>query len=132
VTPPVHVSGALTNADYARSGVPRGTNGTVFIAFRVRSDGRVDRCRVVRSSGNTTIDRETCRLVERRFRFRPARDAAGRAIDFALQTDFTWHPRYHGLCRIGAAAVRFVAGSRSAGTALESRRLRTREANPCA
>jgi protein TonB len=93
VTPPVHVSGALTNADYARSGVPRGTNGTVFIAFRVRSDGRVDRCRVVRSSGNATIDRETCRLVERRFRFRPARDAAGRAIDFTLQTDFTWQPR---------------------------------------
>lgn len=93
VTPPVHVSGALTNADYARSGVSRGTNGTVFIAFRVRSDGRVDRCRVVRSSGNATIDGETCRLVERRFRFRPARDAAGRAIDFTLQTDFTWRPR---------------------------------------
>jgi protein TonB len=92
-TPPVHISGALTNADYARSGVAKGTTGTVFIAFRVRSDGRVDRCRVVRSSGNATIDRETCRLVERRFRFRPARDAAGRAIDFTLRTDFTWRPR---------------------------------------
>jgi protein TonB len=92
-TPPVHISGALTNADYARSGVAKGTTGTVFIAFRVRSDGRVDRCRVVRSSGNATIDRETCRLVERRFRFRPARDAAGQAIDFTLRTDFTWRPR---------------------------------------
>ena len=92
-TPPVHIAGALTNADYARSGVPRGAAGTVLIAFRVRSDGTVDRCSTIRSSGNSTIDRETCRLVEQRFRFRPARDASGQAIDFTLRTDFTWRPR---------------------------------------
>jgi protein TonB len=92
-TPPVHIAGALTDADYARSGVPRGAGGTVVIGFRVRSDGRVDNCTTVRSSGYAIIDRATCRLVERRFRFRPARDANGRAIDFALRTDFTWRPK---------------------------------------
>jgi protein TonB len=91
--PPVHIAGALTDADYRRSGLPRGASGTVLIGFRVRADGRVDRCSTVRSSGYAVIDRETCRLVERRFRFRPARDAAGRAIDFTLRTDFTWWPR---------------------------------------
>jgi protein TonB len=92
-TPPVHVAGALTDADYRRSGLPRGAAGTVTIGFRVRSDGGVDRCRVVRSSGYAEIDRATCRLVEQRFRFRPARDVAGRAIDFMVNTDFTWRPR---------------------------------------
>jgi protein TonB len=92
-TPPVHIAGALTDADYRRAGLPQGAAGTVLISFRVRSDGTVDRCSTVRSSGYAIIDRETCRLVERRFRFRPARDAAGQPIDFTLRTDFTWRPR---------------------------------------
>lgn len=92
-TPPVHIAGALTDRDYARSGLPRGAAGTVQVSFRVRSDGQVDNCRTVRSSGYEIIDRQTCRLMEQRFRFRPARDAAGRPIDFTLRTDFTWRPR---------------------------------------
>ena len=92
-TPPVHIAGALTDADYRRSGLPKGASGTVLISFRVRADGTVDRCDTVRSSGYAIIDRETCQLVEQRFRFRPARDAAGHPIDFTLRTDFTWRPR---------------------------------------
>ena len=92
-TPPIHIAGALSDADYKRSGLPRGAGGTVVIAFRVRSDGGVDRCSVVRSSGYATIDTATCRLVEQRFRFRPARDTSGHAIDYTLRTDFTWLPR---------------------------------------
>lgn len=93
VTPPVRIAGELTHADYARTNPPRGAAGTVFIAFRVRTDGRVDSCRVVRSSGYDILDRATCRLVEQRFRFRPARDAQGRPIDYELRTNFTWEPR---------------------------------------
>jgi protein TonB len=93
VTPPVHIAGALSNADYARAGLPRGAQGTVVIGFRVRSDGAVDSCRTVRTSGYAAIDEATCRLVEQRFRFRPAQDAAGHPIDYAENTDFTWRPR---------------------------------------
>ena len=92
-TPPVRIAGALTHADYARANPPRGAAGTVFIAFRVGTDGSVDRCRVVRSSGYEVFDSATCRLVEQRFRFRPARDPRGRAVDYELQTNFTWEPR---------------------------------------
>jgi len=93
VTPPVHIAGALSNADYARAGLPRGAQGTVVIGFRVRADGGVDGCHTVRSSGYAAIDHATCRLVEQRFRFRPAQDAAGRPVDYAENTDFTWRPR---------------------------------------
>nr|WP_166180137.1 TonB family protein [Altererythrobacter segetis] len=92
-TPPVHIAGALTDADYRRAGLPQGAAGTVLISFRVRRDGSVDRCSTVRSSGYAIIDRETCQLVEQRFRFRPARDSANNPIDFTLRTDFTWRPR---------------------------------------
>ena len=37
-------------------------------------------CEVVKSSGSAELDGTTCRLIERRFRYRPARDAQGRAI----------------------------------------------------
>ena len=93
VTPPVRVEGALTHADYRRARPPEGAAGTVRVSFRVRSDGRVDRCSVVRSSGFAVFDEATCRLIERRFRYRPARDAGGRAIDWTIRTEYTWTPR---------------------------------------
>ncbi|MGZ3233724.1 MAG: energy transducer TonB [Croceibacterium sp.] len=93
VTAPVHISGALTDADYRRSELPKGAAGTVVIAFRVRSDGGVDNCSTVRSSGYAAIDSETCRLVEQRFKFRPAHDLWNHPMDFTLRTDFTWRPR---------------------------------------
>ena len=63
------------------------------LGFRVRSDGGVDNCTVVGTSGYDAIDAATCRLVEQRFRFRPALDTAGRPVDYNLRTDFTWWPR---------------------------------------
>ena len=92
-TPPVRIAGALTNADYRRTRPPQGAAGTVVVSYRIRSDGRVDRCTVLRSSGYAVLDEATCRLIEQRFRFEPARDAAGRAIDWNVRTDYTWRPR---------------------------------------
>jgi protein TonB len=93
MTPPVRVAGALTDADYRRTRPPEGAAGTVVVGFRVRADGAVDRCIVLRTSGYEVLDSATCRLIERRFRYRPARDADGRAVDWDARTDFTWGPR---------------------------------------
>jgi protein TonB len=93
VTPPVRIAGALSDADYRRVRPPEGAGGTVTIGFTVTAGGRVEGCRVERSSGWQVLDAATCRLVTERFRFRPARDAGGRAIAWTLRTDFTWVPR---------------------------------------
>lgn len=93
VTPPVRIEGALSNADYRRARPPEGAAGTVGVSFRVRTDGRVDQCTVIRSSGFAVFDEATCRLLTQRFRFRPARDAAGRPIDWTIRTEYTWVPR---------------------------------------
>jgi protein TonB len=91
--PPVRIAGALTNADYRRTRPPAGAAGTVVVSYRVRRDGAVDRCTVLRTSGYEILDRATCRLIEQRFRYRPARDSGGRAIDWEVRTDYTWRPR---------------------------------------
>ena len=92
-TSPVRIAGALTNADYRRTRPPEGAAGTVFVSYRIRSDGTVDRCTVLQSSGYAVLDEATCRLIEERFRFEPARDASGRAIDWQVRADYTWRPR---------------------------------------
>lgn len=90
---PLRIAGALRDRDY-----PRGSaaTGTVAISFRVRTDGRVDSCRVVGSSGAAELDMLTCELVEARFRYRPAFDTAGRPVDTMLRTSFTWGMRQRG------------------------------------
>lgn len=93
VMPPVRIAGDLTNADYRRARPPPGAAGTVVVGFRVRRDGAVDRCGVIRSSGVAAFDAATCRLIQQRFRYRPAQDAAGQAIDYEIRTEYTWRPR---------------------------------------
>lgn len=93
VTPPIRVEGGLTNADYRRARAPRNAAGTVVVSFRVRTDGRADSCSVLRSSGYGEFDEATCRLIEQRFRYRPAMDESGRPVDWTIRTDYTWTPR---------------------------------------
>jgi protein TonB len=93
VSPPQQVAGALTNADYRAARAPQGASGTVRVSFRVRSDGAADQCRVLAPSGVPAFDEATCRLIQQRFRFRPATGADGRPIDWTVRTDYTWSPR---------------------------------------
>ena len=87
------IAGELRDSDYPRDAARQGLAGTVAISFRVRADGLVDRCTVLRSSGHALLDDLTCRLFVRRYRFRPATDAAGRPVESTLQTTFTWSTR---------------------------------------
>lgn len=68
----------LTADDYPkaiRRAWPKG--GQVFVAVRVQVDGRATDCKVNKGI-SPEIDGWTCRLVEQRVRFVPARDAQGR------------------------------------------------------
>ena len=92
-TPARRIAGALRDSDYPRGAERQGLAGTVAIAFRVRTDGRVDRCRILRSSGHAVLDELTCDLFTRRYRFEPATNAAGQPLVSTLQTTFTWGTR---------------------------------------
>lgn len=92
-SPPQRIAGSLSDRDYPRSAAGRGAAGTVAISFRVGGDGRVAGCTVIGSSGDAELDRLTCALVERRFVYRPARNAAGEPVEATLRTTFTWGTR---------------------------------------
>ena len=78
VTPPRRVAGDLSIDDLPEALRAAGFRGDVEVRYRVEPDGRATGCRPIRSSGSRLVDETTCRLIERRFRFRPSRDAAGR------------------------------------------------------
>lgn len=80
VSGPHHLSGALTRKDIPRSVWQADTRGRVVVRFTVGADGHARDCHVRQTSGHAELDAITCRLIEQRFRFEPARDTAGRAV----------------------------------------------------
>ena len=78
----VQVAGNITEADAALFPVPPGGRASRFgqqvtIRFTIGIDGRISNCRVVQPSNDPAADRVVCKLALERFRFRPARNAAG-------------------------------------------------------
>lgn len=92
-TGPVKIAGSINSArDYP---VPDGGREVRFgravrIAILVGTDGMPRRCRVFRSSGLPDTDARTCELAMARFRFEPARNARGTAIE----AEFGWEQRF--------------------------------------
>ena len=84
------VGGRITNADYPKSATAARQGGSVTAHFTVGADGRPTKCRVVKSSGNADIDATTCRLIEQRFRYEPARNKAGHPISDVTGWQQTW------------------------------------------
>ena len=80
VSGPRHISGSITRQDIPRAVWNEKGHGKVVAHFTVEANGRVTRCRIKTSSGYPALDRTTCRLIEERFRFEPAKDARGRAV----------------------------------------------------
>lgn len=73
-------SGTIDRRDYPRDASRAGATGSVTATLDITADGRVAGCTVVRSSGSPSLDAATCALIRRRFRFDPARDAAGNPV----------------------------------------------------
>lgn len=84
------VSGKINNSDYPKSATAARQGGSVTAHFTVGADGRPSKCRVVKSSGNADIDATTCRLIEQRFRYEPARNKAGQPISDVTGWQQTW------------------------------------------
>jgi protein TonB len=77
---PRHLSGTIIRKDIPRSVWEAGNRGNVVAHFTVGTDGRAHDCHIRQSSGHPALDATTCRLIEARFRFEPARDKCGRAV----------------------------------------------------
>lgn len=87
---PQRIRSRVSMRDYPESLVEAGINTSVGVRYAVQPDGRVTGCRVIRSSGYAQVDALTCREIERGYRYRPWRDAEGRAVPSVVVHDFDW------------------------------------------
>lgn len=89
-TRPVWQSGTIKDRDYPRSSSSAQRGGEVEVRFTITPAGRVTSCRVTKSSSDSDLDDVTCKLIEQRFRFRPATNAAGEAISSTYGWRQSW------------------------------------------
>lgn len=90
VTGPRRIRGRLSFDDLPDGVLYPGERATVQVLYTVEADGRVTGCRAQRSSGHRDLDALTCRLIERRFVYRPAQDARGRPVASLVGENHTW------------------------------------------
>lgn len=88
--PPRQVKGKLSYRDMPDAALPPGTDMEVGVRYTVNVDGSVSGCRIDKTSGNPAIDATACRLIEERFRFRPARDRTGRPVSSVIVETHGW------------------------------------------
>lgn len=85
------IAGSISGAtDYPPAARRAGIEGSVTVRYTVGIDGRASGCSVTRSSGHAELDAATCRVVERRFRYRPARDPQGKPVPETVRRTFDW------------------------------------------
>ncbi|WP_162527219.1 energy transducer TonB [Sphingomonas solaris] len=82
--------GWLKQSDYPAESLEAREQGELTASFEVSETGRVENCRIIRSSGYLRLDDATCPLIEERARFRPATDAAGKAMRSADVRTWRW------------------------------------------
>ncbi|APZ97891.1 energy transducer TonB [Sphingopyxis sp. QXT-31] len=89
-TRPAWRSGTIEDRDYPREARRAKIGGEVEVRFTIEATGRVTGCRVSKSSGDAALDAATCRLIEERFRFKPATNAGGIAVASSYGWRQTW------------------------------------------
>ncbi len=84
------INGAIKPGDYPHAAFEARRGGTVRMRFTVGISGRVTDCSITRSSGVPELDEATCWIILKRFRYQPARNAAGQPVADIVTGDHVW------------------------------------------
>ena len=87
---PEWTGGKIKNGDYPKALREAHVSGTTVTEIAVSPAGRPSACRVIQTSGSRELDAATCQLIVQRFKFKPARNAAGQAISGAVEYEQEW------------------------------------------
>jgi len=80
----------VTNGDYRTRWINEGLSGIAGFSLEIDRNGRVSDCTITRSTGHSVLDGATCRLLERRARFTPARNGAGDNVAGTYSSSVSW------------------------------------------
>lgn len=87
---PEQIGGRLKQSDLPLELAGPGVEYKIGVRYYVGADGHVGECGVTRSSGHADFDARVCQLIRQRFRFRPARDLAGRPHGGYIVETHSW------------------------------------------
>jgi periplasmic protein TonB len=94
VVPPRSATGDLQGLfrgeDYPQAAIQADQQGTVTVRLTVGTNGRVASCNVSSSSGSRALDSATCRILQSRARFTPARDNQGNPTTDTVTQRIRW------------------------------------------
>ncbi len=81
----------VTADDYPQASIRAEEEGSVVARYVIGTDGKVvdGTCTIQKSSGHSRLDDATCRVIERRFRFRPAQQN-GEPVQETRTQGFRW------------------------------------------
>jgi protein TonB len=80
---------ATSQDDYPGASLRAEEEGVTRVEVIVNTEGRVSACSVVKSSGFQRLDEATCKIAERRWRFKPA-VTDGQPVDSRYQQNVRW------------------------------------------
>ena len=80
----------ISDADYPDAAIRAEESGTTGFRLEIGTNGRVTNCTVTSSSGSSTLDRATCRIMQSRARFTPARNSSNQPTTDSVSSRITW------------------------------------------
>ncbi len=80
----------IQTQDYPGASLAQNEEGTVAFEVLVGVDGKVQNCSIQSSSGSATLDEATCRIIQSRGLFYPARDQEGRPVEARYGNTVLW------------------------------------------
>jgi protein TonB len=84
------VAALFSGDDYPADAQMRDEQGTVGVELKIDKQGRVSRCNIAQSSNSKSLDSATCRILQQRARFTPARDNSGQPVEDTYTQRITW------------------------------------------
>lgn len=89
-SPKGNPGGWITNNDYRSSWINRGYTGVASFTLMIDARGRVSGCTITGSTGHGALDEATCKLLESRARFEPAKDSSGNTVAGSYRSSVRW------------------------------------------
>jgi protein TonB len=80
----------FSDDDYPQDAIRNEQQGTTGFRLDVGPDGRVTNCTITSSSGSSSLDSTTCRLLRSRARFTPATDSSGAKTTDSVSGRIAW------------------------------------------
>jgi TonB family protein len=99
------LAGLISSEDYPPAALRAEQQGTVRVRLDVGIDGRVSACTVLESSHVESLDAATCRILQTRAVFTPARDRRGRPVPDTFTQSIAWRIEEESTGTVVAEAV---------------------------